>query len=402
MADVKAFAVQPVEAIDFLRRKVAIPTRAWTDLWEAMHARAFVVAGANTDALVADFHEAVRRAIEEGRTLDQFREDFDRIVAEHGWSYRGTRGWRSRVIFETNLRMAYAAGRWAQIQRVKRHRPYLRYVTMDDERVRPLHREWHNVVLPVEHPWWATHFPPNGWGCRCFAQSLSARDVDRFGLNVWGDAPLSPLVGRTVKTPDGPVTVMVPRGIDPGFAYNVGEAGFGRGPQSLALERHGDWTALEAPGLAPQPLDPLPLDVAPAAPLGEIAGEAALRQALTEILGGEEVVVADPAGRRVRLGQAITDWLLSDPSRLDGRERYLPLLTATIEDPAEIWAGFAKSGASGRTILRRRYVKLFDLGDGRSIGLLIDADEGEVAGWTAFAAGLAAAGLRTGLLVWRR
>ena len=114
------------EAITFFRRKVKLPSRAWTDLKEGAHARAFAVAGATSAALLEDFRKAVDRAIADGTTLTDFRKDFDRIVATHGWSYNGTRGWRSAVIYNTNLRTARAAGKWAQIDRVKADRPYVR------------------------------------------------------------------------------------------------------------------------------------------------------------------------------------------------------------------------------------------------------------------------------------
>lgn len=216
------FPVNPQEAIDFLRKKLRLPTESWTDIWQEMHSRAFVVAGAQTDALLQDFHEAVTKAIAEGRTLEQFREDFDRIVAEHGWSYRGSRNWRSRVIFQTNLRMAYAAGRWEQVQRVKAQRPYLRYVAVMDARTRPLHASWHDTVLPADDPWWKTHFPPNGWNCRCTVQSLDERDLARYGLSVSAKAPEINWVERVINTSAGPRTVLVPEGIDPGFAYRPG------------------------------------------------------------------------------------------------------------------------------------------------------------------------------------
>jgi uncharacterized protein with gpF-like domain len=222
MAD-PSFAVAPGEAIAFLRRKLDIPTRHWTDLWNEMHSAAFVVAGAEREALLADFHQAVLDAIEQGGTLEQFRQDFDAIVAEHGWSYRGSRNWRSRVIYETNIRMASAAGRWEQIQEVKDDRPYLRYVHTEGERYpRPLHEAWHDTVLPVDDPWWLTHFAPNGWGCKCFVQSLNERDLERYGLSVSAAAPPVNMVERTLNTPDGPRTVIVPEGIDPGFAYRPG------------------------------------------------------------------------------------------------------------------------------------------------------------------------------------
>jgi SPP1 gp7 family putative phage head morphogenesis protein len=223
VAEPKPFAVAPLEAIDFMRKKLNVPTRTWTDIWQQEHSAAFVVAGAQSDALVADFHGAVTKAIAEGITLEEFRKDFDRIVAQHGWSYNGSRGWRSRVIFQTNLRTSYAAGKWDQIQQVKDDRPYLRYVAVMDDRTRPEHAAWHDTVLPVDDPWWQTHFPPNGWNCRCTVQNLNERDLARYGLAVSDEAPPSPLVDRTVNTPDGKVTIQVPEGIDPGFAYRPGE-----------------------------------------------------------------------------------------------------------------------------------------------------------------------------------
>lgn len=215
------FALRPEEAIAFLKAKLNVPTATWTDVWQAMHDKAFMVAGAQAEQLVDDFHQAVLKAIEEGRTLDQFRRDFDRIVAEHGWSYHGSRNWRSKVIFQTNIRTSYAAGRSAQIERLKAKRPYLRYVAVMDDRTRPAHRAWHDTVLSVDDPWWDTHFPPNGWNCRCTVQSLNARDLKRYGLRVSEAAPDSPLVAKAVK---GRGIVMVPEGIDPGFGYHPGKA----------------------------------------------------------------------------------------------------------------------------------------------------------------------------------
>lgn len=92
-----------VEQIEFFRRKLNLPTDGWTDVRLHEHDWAFVVAGANRDAIVSDFRAAVEKAIAGGSTLEDFRKDFDRIVATHGWDYNGGRNWRSRVIYDTNL-----------------------------------------------------------------------------------------------------------------------------------------------------------------------------------------------------------------------------------------------------------------------------------------------------------
>lgn len=407
MAGADPLALPFGEAIQYLRDKVRLPTRGWTDLWEGQHARAFVVAGAMRDSLLASLHQAVTRVIAEGRTLDDFRRDFDQIVAREGWSYRGGRNWRTRVIFETNARMAYAAGHWAQMQETKARRPWLRYVAVLDERTRPEHAHWHDTVLDADDLWWKSHYPPNGWNCRCTVQQLSARDLDRLGLKPSAEAPPVELEDRTVRLPDGgTTTVQVPAGIDTGFGYNVGEAAFGRGASAVAMERHGPWEALEAPGWQDRPLPRLPLDRPRAEPGPRVprGREAALREALRQALGADEVTLTDPAGGRVTVGQALVDHIVEQPdTRWDGRERYFHLIPELIEDPQEILVGFARSTESGRTALRRRYIKALDLGAGNALVLVADQDNGIWSGITVFNRRSGQLDrVRTGLPAWRR
>lgn len=228
MADPEGLSLPMREAVEFFRAKTRIPTATWTDLWHAQHGRGFMVAGAMRDELLKDFQTAIAKAIEQGTTIAEFRTDFDQIVARHGWKFRGGRNWRSRVIFDTNLRSANHAGRWAQIQRLKEGRPYLRYIAVLDERTRPEHAAWHGTILPADDPWWETHYPPNGWYCRCTVQTLSERDLERRGLEVSTAPPRERLVQKPVRDIRGTRLVEVPEGIDPGFAFNVGKAALAR------------------------------------------------------------------------------------------------------------------------------------------------------------------------------
>lgn len=402
MADPVVGSIPFDDAITFLRDKTKLPTRTWTDLWQGMHGRAFVVAGAVKPQLVADFHNAITKAIEEGSTLQQFRKDFDKIVAEHGWTYNGSRGWRSAVIYNTNLRMAHSAGRWAQIQRVKTRRPFLRYSAVLDSRTRPEHRDWHDTVLTVDDEFWRTHTPPNGWNCRCTIQSLSQRDLDRRNLDVSKRPPIQPET-RQINTPEGKQSITVPKGIDPGFAYNPGEAAFGRGASAQAQEKHGPFTLLQSPG-GNRPSNPGRLtSVAADVDLGQRATTSTLRDRLRDAIGGDEMTFTDPTGARVTVGKALADHILEDPAkRLDGREAFFPLIPNLITDPAEIWVGFAASHITGRVLVRRRYVRLYDLGKDRSVGLIADLDAGHWSGFT-FLRGSPRAlnNLRTGLRVFK-
>lgn len=402
MPETQPFGVAPERAIAYLLAKVALPTETWSDLWEGMHAAAFVVAGATKQAIVEDFHEAVTRAIAEGRTLDRFQEDFDRIVEQHGWSYRGRRGWRSRVIYATNMRTAHAAGEWARIQNTKRLLPYLRYVTMDDEHVRHQHAAWHNVVLPVDHPWWETHYPPNGWGCRCRVEALSERMLKRLNLTVTDPPPEIELEPRVIDRDTEPVEVMVPKGIDPGWAYNPGIAGFGRGANQRAVEISAGWQDLAAPGaptgqlqeLAPEPVE-LPR-IEPAQTKAEFIGR------LRAVLGGDEAIYTDPLGARVRVGAALAQHMIEKDTRFDGRERYFGLIPTVISDPAEIWIGWAE-GPTGKVSLRRRYVRVVQIERNLTVGIVADVDKGEWIALTFFRGKPSATKrLRTGLRIFSR
>ncbi len=74
------------EALAFLRGKLNLPTERWDDLTGAAHDRAFVVAGAMQADLLMDLRAAVEKAIEQGTTLETFRQDFKKIVADRGWT----------------------------------------------------------------------------------------------------------------------------------------------------------------------------------------------------------------------------------------------------------------------------------------------------------------------------
>lgn len=213
------------QANAFLQRKLQLPSAHWDELRGAVHAHAFMAAGATKLQLVDDLHQAVIAARTGGETLSSFAKRFDEVVAKHGWSYRGNRAFRTRTIFQTNMATAAAAGHWEQMMRTKATRPYGMYLTADDHAVRDEHRRWHRLILPLDHPWWRTHYPPNGWGCRCTVVSLSESDLKRLGLEV-SEAPDLERTDRVIGS-TGEIVKDVPRGIDIGWDYNVGEAAMG-------------------------------------------------------------------------------------------------------------------------------------------------------------------------------
>ena len=222
------------ESIQFFRQKLGMQSATWSAIYAEEHDHAFTVAGVMRDDMLADFRLAIDQAIAEGTTYQAFLGDFDTIVARYGWSYNGSRGWRSRVIYDTNIRTAYQAGRYAQMTDpdVLKYRPNWMYQHGDSVRPRPLHLSWNGIVLPADDPWWQSHFTPNGWGCKCRVVPLSGRDLTRLGKQV-GSAPddgsfewANPATGEVRE---------IPNGIDPGWDYNPGRQW--RNPKSGLLEQ---------------------------------------------------------------------------------------------------------------------------------------------------------------------
>jgi hypothetical protein len=88
--------------------------------------------------------------------------------------------------------------------------------------------QWYNLILPADDPFWSTHYPPNGWGCKCGVVSASLADVERLTAkfaNTPNPVRLSapPIETYTWLNPRTGETVEVPFGIDPGWAYNPGQ-----------------------------------------------------------------------------------------------------------------------------------------------------------------------------------
>lgn len=207
------------EQIDFFRQKLNLPTERWDDIKTAAHDRAFIVAGAQKADLLNDLRQAVDKSIN-GQSIGEFRKDFAAAVAKSGWSGwtgEGTKAgeaWRTRVIYQTNVATSYAAGRWQQLNDsdLKAARPFWKYIHADGVmHPRPLHQAWGDagLTLPSDHPFWQTHFPPNGWGCGCRVKAVR--------LPRGNDATSPPDGWDRIDEKTG-----APLGIDNGWGYAPG------------------------------------------------------------------------------------------------------------------------------------------------------------------------------------
>jgi SPP1 gp7 family putative phage head morphogenesis protein len=247
-------AVRAFEARDALRTTVQ-----WHEMWGEEHSRAFTVAKVARLDLLETIRGSLDEAGRNGMTFEQWQAQLQPELEKAGWWGRvqdkeltgtsrpvlvGPR--RLRTIYDTNMRVSRAAGHWARIQELKKVAPYLRYSSIRDRRTRPAHRRWHGTILPVDHPWWDTHFPPCGWNCRCTVQQLSERDLKRYG---WQPSKRPPDDGppRGFWRAGAEKPEAIPAGISPGFAYNPGKTAMraiaNKAAASISVSRAAPWAS---------------------------------------------------------------------------------------------------------------------------------------------------------------
>ncbi|MDA8446377.1 phage head morphogenesis protein [Paracidovorax valerianellae] len=246
--------LSPQEAVSWLvARGQLTRTYAWQDVFQDEHGHQFTVSRLTRLDLLQALHDAIVKSVQGDLSRTDWMKDSEQLLRDAGWwgvkavtdpmdgDIKLTKfdSARLRLIFDTNTRQAYATGLWQRVERTKRTHPYVRYITRQDERVRASHRAWDNLVLPVDDPFWRQHWPPNGWRCRCRVMPMSQRDYDKGYTLSRPDAetdagaslvrkPLNKQAPEVelqdyVNPRTGEVT-QVPLGVDPGFAYNPGQA----------------------------------------------------------------------------------------------------------------------------------------------------------------------------------
>jgi len=242
----------PQAALRYIQNKKLAKGFSYKDIWNEEHATNFTVAKAMQMDLLKDMKDAVEEAISEGQTFAQFKKNLEPTLRKKEWwgqkemedpltkethTVQLGSDRRLRTIYDTNLRSAYQEGRWERSQASTAH-PYLMYRVGNSKNHRKEHLEWNGLVLPKDDPWWNSHYPPNGWGCKCWTMAVSEdrkQRLEETGITVPPSVDGEPGYTVKVKTQAPKTTYKtfvnerkgtvekVPVGVDPAFNWNVGK-----------------------------------------------------------------------------------------------------------------------------------------------------------------------------------
>lgn len=206
-------APRPEKAIDFLGRKVNVETEKWDELKWGEHAHAFTVAHSANAGVLDTLHALMNKAVADGMSFQEFRNQALDMMKASGW-YGGAGhtekdkryiNWRIGVIYDTNMRTAYAQAHYRDNLAGADLRPVWVYQSqlVGDNR-RQEHIALHGKAFRYDDPFWDTHYPPNGWGCECYVNTESEYGAEQAGITVEES--------KNLPLPE----------IDPTWAYNVG------------------------------------------------------------------------------------------------------------------------------------------------------------------------------------
>lgn len=228
----------PREAVRFFERKGFRIGFDFRDVFQQEHARAFTVAKVMRRDLLETIRAEVQKGLEDGIPFETFRRNLTPILQREGWwgvkevvdpltgqmvkAQLGSPR-RLRIIFDTNLRTARAAGRWERIQRNKARRPFLRYSQIQRPTKRDTHMRWHGLIRPVDDPIWNRIYPPNGWNCGCIVQQLTRAEAERRGITDDREAQAITRNVRQFQNKRTGEILSVTRGVDPSFDFNIGK-----------------------------------------------------------------------------------------------------------------------------------------------------------------------------------
>lgn len=145
-------------AIDFTTPDAEMLTRLTRDVWQFSAAKNY--------QQMRDLTLSLKDEKGKRREFVDFEETARKICDKYN------RTWL-RSEYDFAVAASQTAARWTEFKKDAGVIPNLEYQTVGDDNVRDEHQLLDGVIRPLKDVFWDTHYPPNGWGCRCEAiQSL--------------------------------------------------------------------------------------------------------------------------------------------------------------------------------------------------------------------------------------
>ena len=131
------------------------------ELEESLRKNVYFFAAHKTEKELAAFHELYKAS------SNKYSFVKEALKMNETWNFH----WYNTE-YNVTTRLARAGRDWRRIEETKDYYPLLRFLAVQDSNTRAEHAALHNIVRPVDDPFWKTYFPPLSWNCRCRVERM--------------------------------------------------------------------------------------------------------------------------------------------------------------------------------------------------------------------------------------
>ena len=159
------------EAVEYLRKRDVIKKVDYDSLSDKMRFRAFTASRIADGDLLKKLNAEMIASVNDGKGLSDFLSLTKTDILDKIGMGAGS-GWYYETVYRTNVQTAYNVGRAMGFAEDK---PLaLELVIIDDSRTSDICRQYagKRFILPYDHPFWQTHWPPFHFNCRTTIRAI--------------------------------------------------------------------------------------------------------------------------------------------------------------------------------------------------------------------------------------
>lgn len=159
------------EAVEYLKKRNVIKKVDYDSLSDKMRFRAFTASRIADGDLLKKLNAEMIASVNDGKGLSDFLSLTKTDILDKIGMGAGS-GWYYETVYRTNVQTAYNVGRAMGFAEDK---PLaLELVIIDDSRTSDICRQYagKRFILPYDHPFWQTHWPPFHFNCRTTIRAI--------------------------------------------------------------------------------------------------------------------------------------------------------------------------------------------------------------------------------------
>jgi len=175
------FNLPPEKQIEFLENKGFRLTRHYLDMQREAHLASFTVVRIETVKELEIIANKLIDAKQKGLSIEETKNLLRQHISKPA---------HLSTVIMTNFS---SMENIASFKNQTKYSDYLKYIAIRDRKTRPEHRKMDGIVLPANHKFWQTHYPPNGYNCRCRVRGLTKRQLKKEKLKTSSEEKIKSL-----------------------------------------------------------------------------------------------------------------------------------------------------------------------------------------------------------------